>query len=354
MEGVVPAARGADPDSRPVSGGGQHASGPRFADGRAVGPDRGGEPACGPRFDAPVAPGGYAWWYLDALSDDGQHGLTLIAFIGSVFSPYYARARRRGLGDPMQHCAVNIALHEGNRKHWTMTERGRTAVTRTASSLTIGPSSLAWDGAALTVELDEMTAPWPARVRGTVRLHAHALTRHVARLDGVGLHRWQPIAPCAQVEVALTQPDLRWSGPGYFDCNAGDTPLEDTFAHWHWSRACTRDGTAILYDVCRRDDVRTSLALRCDSAGGIQEFAPPRAVRLPMTRWRVDRATRADDGSVATVTRTLEDTPFYARSLVTSRLLGQSALALHESLSLERFRANWVRMLLPFRMPRRQ
>ncbi len=34
--------------------------------------------------------GGYAWWYVDALSDDGRHGLTLIAFIGSVFSPYYA------------------------------------------------------------------------------------------------------------------------------------------------------------------------------------------------------------------------------------------------------------------------
>ena len=41
----------------------------------------------GPRFDAPVPPGGYAWWYVDALSDDGRHGLTVIAFVGSVFSP---------------------------------------------------------------------------------------------------------------------------------------------------------------------------------------------------------------------------------------------------------------------------
>ena len=44
---------------------------------------------------------GYVWWYVDALSDDGRHGLTLIAFIGSVFSPYYALARRRGAGDPL-------------------------------------------------------------------------------------------------------------------------------------------------------------------------------------------------------------------------------------------------------------
>ena len=38
-------------------------------------------------FDAPVQPGGYAWWYVDALSDDGCHGLTIIAFVGSVFRP---------------------------------------------------------------------------------------------------------------------------------------------------------------------------------------------------------------------------------------------------------------------------
>lgn len=38
----------------------------------------------------------HAWWYLDALSEDHQHGLTIIVFFGSVFSPYYAIARRQG------------------------------------------------------------------------------------------------------------------------------------------------------------------------------------------------------------------------------------------------------------------
>ena len=35
-----------------------------------------------PRFDTPVPPGGYRWWYIDGLSDDGRHGITLIAFVG--------------------------------------------------------------------------------------------------------------------------------------------------------------------------------------------------------------------------------------------------------------------------------
>jgi carotenoid 1,2-hydratase len=269
-----------------------------------------------------------------------------------VFSPYYAWARRRGTADPLQHCAVNVALHGPGGKRWAMTERGRKSVTRTATTLGIGSSALAWDGETLTVTLDEVTAPWPTRIRGTVRLHAAALTGHVVSLDGAGAHRWQPIAPCARVEVALSNPSLRWSGQGYFDSNTGDAPLEDTFAHWHWSRACLPKATAILYDIGRRDGAHTTLALHCDVQGIVREFPPPPAARLPATRWRIDRATRTDDGSAASVTRTLEDSPFYARSLVASQVLGKPAIAVHESLSLTRFRAAWVRMLLPFRMPR--
>lgn len=45
--------------------------------------------------------------------------------------------------------------------------------------------------------------------------------------------------------------------------------------------------------------------------------------------------------------------PFYARSLVSSRLLGEPITAMHESLSLERFATTWIKLLLLFRMLRR-
>ena len=85
--------------------------------------------------------GGYVWWYVDALSDDGDHGITVIAFLGSVFSPYYAWARRHGSCDPLRHCALNVALY-GKRRRWAMTERGDKAVQRGADFLAIGPSAL--------------------------------------------------------------------------------------------------------------------------------------------------------------------------------------------------------------------
>jgi carotenoid 1,2-hydratase len=309
-------------------------------------------------FDLHVTPGGYAWWYLDALSDDGRHGLTVIAFIGSVFSPYYALARRRGPADALDHCALNVALYAGpgsrSATGWTMTERGSGAVRRGPQLLRIGPSHLAWDDGVLTIQIDEVTVPWPSHVRGQVRLRPGALHARRYPLDAAGRHLWCPIAPCARVEVELTQPALCWQGPGYLDCNTGQRPLEQDFTHWHWSRASLAPRrSAVHYDVQRSDGSRLSLALEFDGDGPAREVEPPPQAGLPPTRWRMARGARCDTMFTPRIEQTLEDAPFYARSLLRTSLLGQEVTAMHESLSMQRWAAPAVQLMLPFRMPRR-
>ncbi|CAN0463436.1 unnamed protein product, partial [Phaeothamnion confervicola] len=210
MDGLFPAAGGPNENPGTISGGGQHASRSGGSDGGIGRPVGGGEPAHGPDFSRTVPPNGYAWWYVDALSDDGQHGITIIAFIGSVFSPYYAFARRKGPADPLNHCAINVAVYTKGSHRWAMTERPRDAVSRTANLFTVGPSNLAWDGKSLTIRIDETSVPIPRRVRGTVRVVPKAVTEHAFTLNESGNHRWWPIAPCARVQVALDQPHLRW------------------------------------------------------------------------------------------------------------------------------------------------
>jgi carotenoid 1,2-hydratase len=324
------------------------------ANGGAVGTTGGGESARGPGFDRTLTPGGYAWWYVDALSDDGRHALTIIAFIGSVFSPYYAAARRRGAGDPTNHCAINVAIYGEDRKRWSMTERGSRQLARERDRLVIGPSRLDWDGSRLTIQIDEMAAPWPARIRGKVHLHAKSLFDRALSLDRAGRHSWTALAPCARMEVDLEHPRLRWHGHGYWDTNTGSEPLELGFTRWDWSRTTLRDGsTAVLYDASRRDGGNWSAGLRFDRSGRVEEFEAPQRARLPVTGWRIERGTRSEDARATGVRRTLEDTPFYARSLVSAKLLGEPVTGVHESLSLERFSRRWVQALLPFRMPRR-
>ena len=303
-----------------------------------------------------MADGGYAWWYLDALSDDGEHALTLIAFVGSVFSPYYAKARRGpGAAAADDHCAFNLALYRrAGGGHWAMTEFPAARCTRTADELVLGGSRLAWQGAALQVDVDERTAPRRQRLRGALRVQPQALVDRSHALDAAGRHHWRPIAPCARIEVDLHHPALRWQGTAYLDSNLGSRGLERDFVRWDWLRAALPDGrTAVLYDGQRRDGSPFALAEAYATDGRVLPFEAPPPASLRRSAWGVARAARCEAGAQARTVQTLEDGPFYARGLLATRLAGHDVTAVHESLSLDRFGARWVQALLPFRMRRR-
>ena len=221
LDGVLQTGGLAQRGSGSVFGGRQQSPRARRADGGDVGPPSRGQHRGGLHFDGWIPSDGYAWWYVDALSDDGAHGLTLIAFVGSVFSPYYAWARRGGSTEPNNHCAFNVALYGSRSSRWAMTERGSAEVRREPRQLSIGASSMRWSGDALEISVNEVCVPLPRRVRGTIRLIPSALCERSFSLDGLGLHLWTPFAPCARIEVALSQPELKWGGVGYFDSNSG-------------------------------------------------------------------------------------------------------------------------------------
>lgn len=235
---------------------------------------------------------------------------------------------------------------------WTMTERRRRSVRRDADHFAVGPSALHWDGDTLVIDINEVSAPLPYPVRGTVRVRPEVIGTTAFALDPDARHRWHPVAPRAQVEVTMAHPDVRWSGSGYFDSNFGDEPLEAGFDDWHWSRAHLKQDVAVLYEGRRRGGAPFELALKFDKQGRWHDVAPPPRAPLPRSAWRVERVTRADAGASPSVAKTWVDAPFYARSALDTRIFGEDVRAVHESLSLNRFRSPIVQAMLPFRMPR--
>ena len=87
-----------------------------------------------------------------------------------------------------------------------------------------------------------------------------------------------------------------------------------------------------------------------DPQGRMQTFEPPALHTLKRTGWRIGREVRSEDAP--RVLKTLEDAPFYARSVISARLLDEPVILMHESLSLDRFSMPIVKAMLPFRMPR--
>lgn len=284
------------------------------------------------------------------MSDDGRFALVVIAMLGNVFSPRWAAARARGAPGTrsLDYCAVNVALHGPRANRWAMTEHARHRVSRSHDVLGIGRSSLAWEDGALVVHLDERSAPLGLPLRGTLRFHPHTEPAAAVALDHDGRHLWQPIAPAGRVEVHFREPHLRFVGHGYLDHNRGEEPLEERFDAWTWSRVGDPKGTTVAYDVTLRSGDVRACGMRFEG-GRISrlETEEPRD-RLPTTRFLLARDARRHGGRPLRHVRTLEDGPFYARSIV--GVEGEDVLGVHETVSLRRFEQPWVRFLLPFRM----
>ncbi|NVB38053.1 carotenoid 1,2-hydratase [Pseudenhygromyxa sp. WMMC2535] len=346
------------------------------------------------RFDWPVAPGGYAWWYVDVISDDHRLGLTIIIFVGSVFSPHYFAARRRASArgeappDPTRHSAVNVALYQPgapalldrgrNKRAWALSEYP--SAQRERARLGVGASTIAWTedehGPLLQVEIDERE-PFLGRrpifahaIRGRVRLRPAAIFGPRIELDPwreQPRHRWYPVAPMGRAEVEFEAPALRFEGSAYHDVNEGDEALEAGFRSWSWARAELGEHAGILYDVV---DPRGGLHPRgwrlfpsTRTLAPIADGELGAASELPRSFWGMHRPIRVRPGEQPQLIETLEDSPFYTRNLVHAAIGARppetetatetlSTVTMHESVDLERFRASSTQFLLPFRTRR--
>lgn len=297
----------------------------------------------GPRFDAHVGPGGYLWWYFDGFSPDGEHAVTVIAFVGSVFSPTYFRARRRHIdADPLAHCGFNVVVHGPGTDAWAFSEYRGTDVARSADVLALGRNRIVRTDGGVEITIDERTTPWGRPLRGRIVLDAGSWRPEQYALDVHARHLWWPVAPHARVAVELDIPALVFTGAGYHDSNRGIEPLEQALHGWTWSRSTDGASTSMLYDVTDRHGGVQRLGLRY-GPDSIERIDPGATLPLGRTRWGLARTTRSDDG--ATLVRTLVDAPFYSRSLFESG----GVRGVHEVVDLDRFSRTSTQLMLPFR-----
>ena len=334
----------------PLPDGGRGTSGRGDTNGHTLRPARGRGDQGGPQFHLDVPPNGYAWWYVDGISSCGTKAISIISFIGSVFSPWYAWSGRK---DPDNHCCINVATY-GPGGRFTMTDRGRKALRTTRDTFQVGPSQMRWDGEKLIFDINEISSPpLVSRVRGQVTVTPRAVTDVELPLAADGTHVWRPFAPLSDITVDLEATGWQWSGHGYFDANFGTRALEQDFNYWTWGCFPHSDGATAFYDVTRRDGSQYETAIAfCDNGSAEHVEAPP-LTRFKNSLWQVRRETRADPGATPKQHLSMLDAPFYSRSAVRTRLNGEDVLGVHEALDLRRFASPLLKPMLAVRVPRR-
>jgi carotenoid 1,2-hydratase len=151
----------------------------------------------------------------------------------------------------------------------------------------------------------------------------------------------------------MEQPGANWSGHAYLDSNEGDEPVDRAFNTWDWSRALMRNGdTAVIYDVRPMHGEARVIAQRFSQSGIATPFEAPPRQPVPRSKWLIPRTMRSEAGVPPIVETTLEDTPFYVRSVLKSGLQGEQVTSVHETLDAQRVASLPVRLMLPWRMPR--
>ncbi|MDJ1017795.1 MAG: carotenoid 1,2-hydratase [Paracoccaceae bacterium] len=286
---------------------------------------------------------------MDGVSDCGDYAVSVIAFIGSVFSPWY---RWSGRKRPENHCCINVATY-GRGGRFAMTDRGEGALRQTADSFTVGPSALYWTGEKLIIDINEVSSlPLVSRMRGTIEVIPTGISDVELPLTEDGTHVWRPIAPTARIKVDLGG-DWTWDGHGYFDANFGTRALEQDFDYWTWARYPVPGGSVCFYDATRRDGSELAIGVGFSETGEITPIDTPPLTRVPRSLWAVRRETRADKGYAPRQTKAMLDAPFYTRSVVRTKINGHVTEGVHEALDLNRFRGPWLMPMLAVRVPRR-
>ncbi|MFK7791911.1 MAG: hypothetical protein AB8B88_04485 [Devosiaceae bacterium] len=247
---------------------------------------------------------------------------------------------------------INVALY-GPKARWAMTERGRTTLDNGPDHFIVGPSGLHWDSGTLVIDVNEITVPLPSRLKGQICFTPDVGQEQHFTLDSQARHHWWPYAPFGKIEANFESPGLSWSGHGYGDTNTGTAALEVDFSGWTWSRASVDDGAVIFYEPQERSGAHQTIAIHVDRHGKATPYPAPPRVDLKTGVWGVARNTRSEDAAQTRITTTFVDAPFYTRDALQMVLDGKPCPTVHESLNLDRFASPIVKLMLPFKMPRR-
>jgi len=310
--------------------------------------------------------GAYEWWYIDALSADGQWGVVAILFRGMPMSPSYLRNPDMMLAG----CAVSV-YHKGIRIAFSFTEYPLESCTfdQKCTHVEVGDSSLVIDQEGILrlhsrVPCDRDGRSIDLAIHGKSPMHA-APYHDDAGDDVQDVHAWvlaQPLMK-ADVLVALHEQQQivvqhQFEAAAYHDHNLGKRAMHSDYRHWYWGRVHGDDGAYVfLVTPDSPDSVVQVFAI--SQQGDVVPWSdvqvlyekPTCSIMGLLTHKQVVIRGTSKDGLrhelVCKNDQTCEDGPFYQRYISTWIVDGQTyGYGMSEYMYVARMESAWIRPFL--------
>ena len=298
------------------------------------------------------ANGAYEWWYVDALSPDGEWGVVVILFRGMPMSPTYLQEIDNQTGRPADHCGYAVSVyHRTSRVGFAFRE--------------VDASTFSAPGQVFEVDTAHPAVPQSIHVRVEVDSSPLQDTGTAS-----GDHGWVLVAPRVRSSVSLslaengvTMVKAAWEGLAYRDHNYGTRPLQADFGDWFWGRVHTDDRTLVYLaapDAARPFllcgevvDDGSSVAPWSDVQIRVEQVRP--SIMGLMAGRRITLTGTDPRGRTARLhchnRHVVEDGPFYQRYLSEWSLDGADlGRGTSEYMLASRLGARWIRpfLRLPF------
>ena len=328
------------------------------------------------------SPGGFTWFYVDLVDDQGR-GATVIWSWGLPFLPGYAGAARAGRPElPIDRPSVNIVVYEdGQERFYLLSELPGHECSwgEDGRSWRLGGCEFAWTdvpgGAgksptrSLRANLD-LELPTGGRVTGNLWVTGSL------RRDPVGdgrdfsadrdcTHAWTPMIAAGRGGLELQTPggEIRVDGRAYHDRNSATKPLHDLgIQSWWWGRVALPGRDLIFYRLTPSDagapprDLVVEVA--ADGSCRARENAGLQVGRLRRSPWGLRWPTTASfpDSEGRTVhvevDALLDNGPFYQRYLLRGRCGDERGYGIGEHLVPDRVDTDLLRPLVRMRVHR--
>lgn len=339
------------------------------------------------------SPGGFTWFYVDLVDDQGRddqgRGATVIWSWGLPFLPGYARAARAGCPElPIDRPSVNIVVYgDGRERFYLLSElpSDQCSWGDDGRSWRLGDCSFTWadtpDGAGGSVRTLQGTLdlalPTGGRATGELwltgalrrenpaALVADAATDAATECTTECTHIWTPMMAASRGGLRLNTPSGEFlvDGRGYHDRNSSARPLHDLgIQSWWWGRVALPGRDLIFYrltpsapDGAPRDIV---VELAADGSCRAREDAGLRVGGLRRSpwglRWPASAVFDDPDGRPVRVevTSLLDNGPFYQRYLLRGRCGDEEGHGIGEHLVPDRVDTDLLRPLVRMRVHR--